>query len=99
MTACNEDHKRWEYRMLDEDYALIRHLTDEIIEAQKKAQQAWKDIGERMGFKYQTVRPVPGEDKKVFTAEPTNDHPVPDAGEDEGVQGTDPEEIQSFPNC
>ena len=35
---------------------------------QKMANIAWEELGEEMGFKYMTVRPI-GEDQKKFTAE------------------------------
>lgn len=46
---------------------------------QENANAAWRDLGERMGFDYMTVRPA-GEDNRTFTAEPIA---VPEA---EGVK-------------
>ena len=36
--------------------------------AQEKANQAWKKLGDEMGFKYMTTKPGP--DKLTFYAEP-----------------------------
>lgn len=38
---------------------------------QQNANDAWRSLGEELGFKWETVRPVPGKDERHFTAEPT----------------------------
>jgi len=36
---------------------------------QENANDAWAALGRELGFKYQTVRPVPGKDERFFTAD------------------------------
>lgn len=36
---------------------------------QENANDAWKRLGDELGFDWETVRPVPGESQKVFEAE------------------------------
>jgi hypothetical protein len=38
---------------------------------QENANRAWKTLGIKMGFDYQTVRPVPGKGQRFFTAVPS----------------------------
>jgi hypothetical protein len=38
---------------------------------QENANAAWSALGKKMGFDYMTVRPVPGENQRVFTAVPS----------------------------
>lgn len=37
---------------------------------QENANDAWRALGEEMGFRWDTARPYPSDDPKVFTAEP-----------------------------
>ena len=37
---------------------------------QKNANRAWENLGKELGFKFMTVKPIPG-DKLSFMAEPT----------------------------
>ena len=37
---------------------------------QENANAAWAELGRRMGFEPMSVRPVPGQSSRVFTAEP-----------------------------
>jgi hypothetical protein len=39
---------------------------------QEQANDAWRRLGAKMGFKPMTVRPVPGAGQRVFTAEPAS---------------------------
>lgn len=36
----------------------------------ERAHGAWRDLGQEMGFDWQTVRPAPGKGQRYFTAEP-----------------------------
>ena len=38
---------------------------------QENANDAWMALGEKMGFKWDTVQPVAGKSSRFFTAEPT----------------------------
>lgn len=38
---------------------------------QERANDAWRELGERMGFEYMTVLPIDGESPRFFTAEST----------------------------
>jgi hypothetical protein len=38
---------------------------------QDRANRAWRDLGERLGFQYMTARPSESGDPLRFTAEPT----------------------------
>ena len=51
---------------------------------QANANDAWKELGEELGFEYMTVKPVAGKDVKFFTADVTQ--PPPD-GDGEEVTG------------
>jgi hypothetical protein len=44
---------------------------------QEQANDAWRQLGEKMGFKPMTVQPVPGAGQRVFTAEPLGDASPP----------------------
>ncbi len=37
---------------------------------QERANDAWKELGARMGFKWDTVRPIAGGNLKEFKADP-----------------------------
>jgi hypothetical protein len=37
---------------------------------QENANRAWEALGDKMGFQYMSVRPVPGKGDRFFTAEP-----------------------------
>ena len=37
---------------------------------QENANRAWKELGRVMGFRHMTVEPIPGDDQKVFMADP-----------------------------
>lgn len=37
---------------------------------QENANAAWRRLGDKMGFKAMTVRPIPGKGQRFFTAEP-----------------------------
>ncbi len=39
---------------------------------QANANAAWRALGQEMGFKYMTVKTVPGGSNKIFTAEPVD---------------------------
>ena len=40
---------------------------------QENANRAWQRLGEKHGFDYMTVRPIPNKDSKFFTAEATTE--------------------------
>lgn len=40
---------------------------------QENANKAWQKLGEKIGFKHMTVRPVRGKHPRFFTAEPMGD--------------------------
>lgn len=40
---------------------------------QQNANDAWEALGKEMGFKYMTVRPIPGKGQEHFTAEIADD--------------------------
>jgi len=42
---------------------------------QENANRAWNNLGEKLGFKPMTVRPVSGKDQKFFTAELVEESP------------------------
>lgn len=46
--------------------------TNSSYEARKhrRTNHAWQMLGQRMGFKWDTVKPVPGKSQRFFTAEP-----------------------------
>lgn len=46
---------------------------------QDNANRAWRNLGERMGFEYMTVKPVPGKGQRFFTAVPSE---TPEAREE-----------------
>jgi len=37
---------------------------------QENANSAWYELGQKLGFKYMTVKPVSGKGQRFFTAEP-----------------------------
>ena len=37
---------------------------------QERVNAAWRALGDELGFDYMTVKPLPGEPKTVFVAEP-----------------------------
>ena len=37
--------------------------------AQERTNEIWRDIGSRMGFEWETVRPAPGKSSMCFVAE------------------------------
>lgn len=39
---------------------------------QENANRAWKALAEKRGFKWNTVRPVPGKSDRWFSAEPSS---------------------------
>jgi hypothetical protein len=39
------------------------------LSQQERANNAWKALGDKLGFKYMTVRPVYGKSDRFFTAE------------------------------
>lgn len=41
-----------------------------ITSPQENANRAWQELGREMGFKWDTARPIRGEDHRIFTAEP-----------------------------
>lgn len=43
-----------------------------ITAQQQNANEAWRKLGEKMGFDGMTARPVPGKSELHFTAEPTD---------------------------
>ncbi len=72
---------RKEYELTDselEDMIKLMEVSRNAIEtntsykvrAQRSCDNAWQMLGKRMGFKWSTVRPVPGKSAKYFTAEP-----------------------------
>lgn len=38
---------------------------------QENANRAWRRLGEKLGFDYMTVQPVPSKGQRFFVAEPT----------------------------
>lgn len=40
---------------------------------QENANAAWRKLGNELGFKWDTVRPIPGDCDRHFTAEPVDD--------------------------
>ena len=75
-------NERKEYTMTDEQLAtllkacqpvpMIMLQCGEPSSPQERANAAWKELGEELGFKYMTVRPS-GLDVKYFTAEASDD--------------------------
>jgi hypothetical protein len=72
---------RREFEMSEEDFAAIvkasqptPYMTDShgsllFGTPEENANRAWEALGRKLGFKYMTVRPVPGKGQRVFTAE------------------------------
>ncbi len=70
---------RKEFEMTDEDYLGICEATKPIPKAQlergdplmvqKRGWTAWTSLGQKMGFKYLTVEPLPEKGERFFTAE------------------------------
>jgi len=73
-------YPRVEYEMTGEDLEKILDACRPVpmimignyipASPQENSNTAWKILGEKMGFDYMTVRPVPGKDQKFFTAVP-----------------------------
>ncbi len=43
---------------------------------QENANNAWKDLGGKLGFDHMTVKPVKGKDHSYFTADTLPSHPI-----------------------
>lgn len=75
-------HRR-NYEMSEEDLKLLLHaskptpvpiLSGGILMSgtpQEKANNAWRRLGVKMGFRYLTVQPIPGKPRRHFSSEPT----------------------------
>ena len=74
-----------EFKMTDEDLAAFKNTVWSLplwleegftihhiwgTPDQENVNRAWQRLGENMGFKAMTVRPVPGKGQRFFTAEP-----------------------------
>jgi aromatic ring-opening dioxygenase catalytic subunit (LigB family) len=69
------------FEMSDEDYTALLEAckptpamflsggTPMFDSPQENANKAWKRLGEKMGFDFQTVDPVQGKDSRWFSAE------------------------------
>ena len=72
---------RQDYRMTDEDHAALLEACKPVPamylsggqlmgnSLQENANEAWRKLGEKMGFDHMTVRPVRGMPTTHFTAE------------------------------
>lgn len=70
-----------EYEMTDEDCKALLDACKPVpymvvggfepSSPQENANRAWKALGDKMGFDYATVKPVPGKPMKFFTAVPS----------------------------
>ena len=50
--------------------AIMLHISPPA-DPQQRANEAWKALGDKMGFDYMTVRPIDGEPPQFFTAVPS----------------------------
>lgn len=74
-------YPRTEYEMTEDDLAKILDASKPVpyiavgncppSSPQENANRAWRELGERMGFDWQTVRPVQGKGQLVFSAIPS----------------------------
>lgn len=68
------------FEMTDEQYAQLLEACKPVPmialqcgsprSPQQNANDAWRKLGEEMGFKWDTAHPYPGHGPKVFSAEP-----------------------------
>jgi len=73
-------YPRTNYEMTEEDLAEIQEAckpTPVMLiggscspSPQENANRAWRRLGEKMGFDYMTVHPIPGKGPRFFTAVP-----------------------------
>jgi hypothetical protein len=71
---------RREFEMTEDDLAALKEAGKSVpymivggmepMSPQDRANRAWSQLGDRMGFKYMTVQPVAGKSQLFFTAEP-----------------------------
>lgn len=74
-------YPRTEYEMTEDDLAKILGASKPVpymvvgdcppSSPQENANRSWRELGERMGFDWQTVRPVQGKGQRFFTAVPS----------------------------
>lgn len=50
--------------------AIMLHIGNGPSTPQENANRAWSNLGEKMGFDYTTVRPIPGKGPRFFSAVP-----------------------------
>lgn len=71
---------RKEFRMSKEDLAIVMEACKPVPyivvggmeprTPQDNANAAWEALGQKMGFKWETVQPIPNKSNRYFTAEP-----------------------------
>ena len=71
---------RKEFRMSKEDLVLVMEASKPVPyivvggmeprTPQDNANAAWEALGQKMGFKWETVQPIPNKSNRYFTAEP-----------------------------
>lgn len=74
---------RKEFKMTEEQHERIleaskpvRYMVVGGVEPrspQENANAAWENLGNELGFRYMTVRPIPGKSSRFFTAETTEE--------------------------
>jgi hypothetical protein len=74
-------YPRTEYEMTDDDLQKILEACKPTVvmkignyvgaSPQENANRAWASLGEKMGFDYMTVRPIPGKGERYFSAVPS----------------------------